>query len=71
MNIVCGCVSIAWKIFVYHPKGRDSGYKDGLSRLINPLSVMVAIWHHIIVSFKVFGTERVHWNLDISGEMHH
>jgi hypothetical protein len=36
----------------------------------NPLSAMVTIWHHIIVSFKVFGTERVHLNLDMLGEMH-
>jgi hypothetical protein len=35
--------------------------------LINPLSAMAAIWHHIIVSFQVLGTERVHWNLDITG----
>ena len=27
---------------------------------VNPLSAMVAIWHHIIVSDEVFGTERVH-----------
>ena len=26
---------------------------------LNPLSAMVAIWRHIIASFKVFGTERV------------
>jgi hypothetical protein len=31
---------------------------------------MVAIWRHIIVSFQVFGTERVHWNLDFLGEAH-
>ena len=36
----------------------------------NPLSALVAIWHHIIVTFKVFGTERVHWNLVMMGEMH-
>ena len=32
---------------------------------------MVAIWDHIIVSFKInFGKERVHWNFDILDEMH-
>ena len=36
-----------------------------------PLSAMVAIWHHIIVSFSVFVTERVHLNLDILHEMKH
>jgi hypothetical protein len=36
----------------------------------NPLSAMVAIWHHIIVSFHVFGTGRVQWNLDFLGDMH-
>jgi hypothetical protein len=36
----------------------------------NPLSAMVAIWRHIIVSFQVFGTERVHCNLDCLGDMH-
>ena len=34
-----------------------------------PLSAMVAIWHHIVVSFNFFGTERVHSNFDILGEM--
>jgi hypothetical protein len=34
---------------------------------INPVSAVVAIWHHIIVSFNALGTERVHWNLDITG----
>jgi hypothetical protein len=27
---------------------------------------MVAIWHHIIVSFKFSGTESVNWNLDMN-----
>jgi hypothetical protein len=36
---------------------------------VNPLSATVAVWHHIC-SFKVFCTERVHWNLDIMCEMH-
>jgi hypothetical protein len=40
-----------------------------ISDSVNPLSAMVAIWHHTLVSFKVFGTERVHWNLDILDEM--
>ena len=38
---------------------------------INPLSAMVAIWHNIIVSFKVLGTERIHCNLDTVSEKHH
>jgi hypothetical protein len=39
--------------------------------IINPLSAMVAIWRHILVSFQVFGTEKkLHWNLDILGDMH-
>ena len=37
---------------------------------INPLNAMVTIWDHIIDSFKVCGTERAHWNLDILDEMH-
>ena len=41
------------------------------AHIFNPVSAMVAIWHHIIVSFQVLVTERVHWNLDILGEMHH
>ena len=52
-----------------------SGYDFKLSvrvnlyvkNIINPLSAMVAIWHRIIVSFKEFGTERVHLNFDIPG----
>jgi hypothetical protein len=31
---------------------------------INPLSGMVAIWRHIIVDIQVFGTERLHCNLN-------
>ena len=42
-----------------------------IARRLNPLSAMVAIWHHIIVSYQVFCTERVHWNLDFLGDMHH
>jgi hypothetical protein len=37
---------------------------------ISPLGAMVAIWRQIIVSFRVFVTERVHLNLDLVGEMH-
>jgi hypothetical protein len=33
----------------------------------NPLSAIVAIWCHIIVSLQVSCTESVHWNLDITG----
>jgi hypothetical protein len=39
-------------------------------QFINPLSAMVAIWHHITISFTVFGTERVHWNFNIFDDMH-
>ena len=38
--------------------------------LINPVSAMVAIWCHIIVSFQVCATEMVRWNLDILDDMH-
>ena len=39
--------------------------------LFTPLSAMVAIWHHITVSFNVLAlTGRVHWDLDILDEMH-
>ena len=43
-----------------------------MKELLNPLSTMVVIWHHIIVSFKSFGTERVvyHLNFNILDEMH-
>ena len=37
---------------------------------INPVSVMAATWRHIIVSLQVCGTARLHWNLDILGDMH-
>jgi hypothetical protein len=36
---------------------------------LNPLSAMGDFRHLIIVSFQVFGKERVHWNLDFLGEM--
>jgi hypothetical protein len=45
-------------------------HRDCCCPVSNPLSAMVAIWRHIIVSFQVIGTERVGWNLDILGEMH-
>ena len=37
-----------------HPGIADTAGTQG----VNPLSAMVAIWRHIIVSFEVFGTER-------------
>jgi hypothetical protein len=37
---------------------------------INPLSAVVAIWRHIVASFNVFATERVHLKLNILDEMH-
>jgi hypothetical protein len=37
--------------------------------LVNPLSAMGDFRHLVIVSFQVFSTERVHWNLIFLGEM--
>jgi hypothetical protein len=36
----------------------------------SPLIAMLAIWHHVIVSFKDLGTKRVHWICNILDEMH-
>ena len=57
LSFVLQCHCFAW-------------YNTSKCPVLNPLSALVVIWHHIIVSFQVFGTERVHWNLDILGEMH-
>jgi hypothetical protein len=68
------CASIVW---LSGPQVKDGKWAKWLDKMvkrrgdsINPLSAIVAIWRHIIVSFQVFGTERVHWNLDFLGETH-
>jgi hypothetical protein len=48
-----------------NPPGYPNSGEPFLCQNFNPLSAMVAIWRHIMVSCQVFGTERVHWNLDI------
>ena len=69
---VFGTERVHWNLdlldnmFMTRPFDANGNSVEGV---ISPLSAMVARWHHIIVSFKVFGTERVHWNLDLLDEL--
>ena len=53
-------------MFTTRPFDANGNSAEGV---INPLSAMLIRWHHIIVSFKVFGTEKVYWNLDLLDNM--